>query len=286
MSHATTNAPALERITTSHLLSALNGVSMGRTFDLGTDMGGVGMPHGSAEVFSPFRVTPYRTPVSLRDDADPPAFDFSMEVIQGSPHLGSHIDGLAHVQSRGMCFGGHHAREIYSDFGWEANGMETVSPIIGRGVLLDVAGALGVEMLEDEFEIQPDHVKQTCATQGTSVRDGDVVLVRTGKFRQYAHDGEAYFASQPGVGPDAAIWLYDRGMAVMGTDTSGTEPLPFTDPNRTTHQVMIVERGVMLLEILDLEELAAERIYEFLFVCLPLRIVGATGSWVRPVALV
>ena len=113
------------------------------------------------------------------------------------------------------------------------------------------------------------------------------MLVRSGWFGAwYASDPDAYFASQPGVGPDAALWLYERGMALLGTDTSGTEVIPMPDLERTTHGVLLVERGVHLIEIPDLEALAAEPAFEFLFVCLPLRITGATGSWLRPVAVV
>jgi kynurenine formamidase len=113
------------------------------------------------------------------------------------------------------------------------------------------------------------------------------VLVRTGWLKAwYGSGSDTYFASQPGVGPDAALWLYERGMALLGTDTSGTEALPWPDPARTTHVEMLVKRGVHLIEIMDLESVADEQRYEFLFLCLPLRISGATGSWLRPVAVV
>jgi kynurenine formamidase len=113
------------------------------------------------------------------------------------------------------------------------------------------------------------------------------VLIRTGWFAAWYRTNPAvYFDSQPGVGPDAALWLYDRGMALLGTDTSGTEVIPMPDKERTTHGVMLVERGVHLIEIMDLEAVAAERIHEFCFVCLPLRITGATGSWLRPIAII
>lgn len=75
-------------------------------------------------------------------------------------------------------------------------------------------------------------------------------------------------------------------MAVLGADSTGIEPLPFPDPARTTHRAMLVERGVHLVENLYLDELAADGVAEALFVCLPLKITGATGSWVRPVAIV
>ena len=135
--------------------------------------------------------------------------------------------------------------------------------------------------LGDRFEVQVD------SPQGTQLRSGDSVLVRTGWLKAWYDAAPAtYFASQPGVGPDAAIWLHEQGMALLGTDTSGTEVVPMPDLERTTHGALIVERGVHVIEIMDLESVADERAYEFLFVCLPLRITGATGSWLRPVAIV
>jgi kynurenine formamidase len=74
-------------------------------------------------------------------------------------------------------------------------------------------------------------------------------------------------------------------MAVLGTDTTGTEPLPFPDIANTTHRAMLVERGVHLLENVFLEELARDSVREAVFVCLPLKLTGATGSWIRPIAI-
>jgi kynurenine formamidase len=277
--------PALGRIGPAQRLAALGLVREGRTVELGTTFGR-DMPQGSNETFFGFRVSQYRTPKSLTTRQQP-GFDFSMEVIQGSPHLGSHIDGLAHIQSEGRLYGDHEVVDVFTDWGWKVNGIETVAPIVGRGILLDVAAALGTPRLDERYEVTPMDLERTCHAQGSDIRLGDIVLVRTGHFAAfYDSDPDRYFRSQPGVGPEAAVWLYERGMAVLGTDTSGTEVVPFPDPDRTTHRAMIVERGVHLLEILDLERAAAEHQYEFCFICLPLRIVGATGSWIRPIAFV
>ncbi len=265
--------------------SALRIAQTGRCYDLATELGHH-MPQGPPETFGGFRVTPYRTPQALIQPEDPPPFDFSMELITGSVHVGTHIDGLAHIHSRGCMFGGHRTTESYTDFGWRHNGAETIAPIIVRGILLDVASALGVTVLQDGHEITVAELRACARIQGTEVRTGDAVLVRTGKIAQFLAHDEQYFAGQPGVGADAAIWLHDQGMSVLGTDTSGTEPHPILDLARTTHQAMLVDRGVHLLEILDLEQLARDHVYEFCLICLPLKIVGATGSWVRPVALV
>jgi kynurenine formamidase len=266
-------------------LAALGLVGQGRVIELGTTFGR-DMPQGNPDAFYGFRVTQYRTPKALTTRQSP-GFDFSMEVITASPHLGTHVDGLAHISCHGRMFGGHDVRDAYTDFGWRVNGMEHSSPFVGRGVLLDVAAALGVPSLPDRYEVTPDDLARTLHVQGSALQDGDAVLVRTGWMAAwYEREPDRYFASQPGVGPDAALWLFERGMALLGTDTSGTEVIPMPDPERTTHGVMIVERGVHLIEIMDLESIAAERIHEFLFVSLPLRIAGATGSWLRPVAII
>ncbi len=281
-----TEAPVqgLDRIGPAQVLEALASVREGRLIELGTTFGR-DMPQGSPDAFYGFRLTQYRLPKALTTRRSP-GFDFSMDVITASPHLGTHIDGLAHISCHGQMFGGHELADVYGDFGWAVNGMEHVRPIVGRGVLLDVAAALGVEHLDDRYEITPADLERTLEAQEVTLQPGDCFLVRTGWFRaRYAADPDSYFATQPGVGPDAALWLYERGMALLGTDTSGTEVIPMPDPERTTHGVLLVERGVHLIEIMDLEVIAAERRSTFAFVGLPLRITGATGSWLRPIAM-
>jgi kynurenine formamidase len=266
------------------ILAALALPTTGRIYDLGTEFGN-DMPQGPRASFGGFRLSPYRTPRCLAA-ADPPGFDFSMEVITGSPHLGTHFDGLAHVQSFGRVHGGAAARDVYHDFGWRANGMEHAAPVLCRGILLNVPPTLGVASLPDRYEITVDDLRRTLDAQGTDLREGDAVLVRTGWFAaHYRTNPDAYFASEPGIGPAAAVWLADHGMRLLGTDTSGTEVVPMPDPGRTTHAAMLVDRGLHLIEIMDLEAVAADRRHAFLFIALPLRIVGGTGSWLRPIAV-
>jgi kynurenine formamidase len=275
----------LARLDAAHVLAALGLVREGTIFDLGTELG-PDMPVGPADTFAGFRLTPYRTPRNLRGPFR--GHDFSMEVLSGSPHVGSHMDGLAHIQFDGRIYGGHLVVDAYGDSGWAVNGMEGVPPIVTRGVLLDLPRELsGGAPLADEYEVTIDDVERSIAAAAISIRPGDAVLVRTGKYAaDYERDPAAYFGPQPGVGPDAALWLWERGMALLGTDTSGTEAYPFPNPERTTHRVLVVERGIHLLEILDLERLAASGKREFLLICLPLKIRGGTGSWVRPIAII
>jgi kynurenine formamidase len=274
-----TDPGALARIGAQEVLGALGLPRVGRIYDLGLEIN-ERIPPGPATPFSmAFRVTSEGTGVG-----EP--YQFTAEVIHGNLHCSTHLDALIHVQAAGRIYGGGLASEWRTDSGWKRNGMETVAPIIGRCVILDVAELKGVEALPDGYEITVDDLAGACDARGVAVRTGDIVLVRTGKIREFFAHTPAYGSAEPGVGPDGATWLYDQGMAVLGTDTTGTEPLPFPDAARTTHQVMLVERGVHLIENLYLDEICAAGVREALFMCLPLKITGATGSWVRPVAII
>jgi kynurenine formamidase len=264
-------------ITTPAVLAALALVTQGRVYDLGLEINDR-IPHNPDSVrFSPaFTSTPEGTGVHS-------PFQFAAEVITGALHVSTHIDALVHVQAEGRIHGGAKASEVRGDRGWKQQGIETVPPILGRGLILDVARARGVDRLADGTEVTVADLQAILATSGRRVREGDIVLVRTGKIREFYADSASFQAAEPGVGRDAAIWLYEQGMAVLGTDATGTEPLPFVDAVRTTHRAMLVERGVHLIENLTLEELSRDAVGEGLFVTLPLKITGATGSWVRPV---
>lgn len=271
---------ALAKLTPSTTLAALRTVAHGEVFDLAVEIS-ERMPQGPRGPFVPFSLVSSATPELGRDEWP---YTFSAETVIGTLHTSTHIDALIHVQHEGRTYGGHEAADIRTDRGWTRYGAETISPIVTRGVVLDVAGALGVERLDDGYEITVEDLR-AAGVDEVGVRDGDAVLVRTGKIAQYLSEPEAFGAGEPGVGVDAAIWLYDRGMALLGTDTTGTEPLPFADPARTVHRALLIDRGVHLVENLSLEQLAADGVREGIFVCLPLKIRGATGSWVRPVLI-
>lgn len=272
---------ALSRVGPTQVVDALRLGHAGRVYDLGLETN-ERMPQGGRGVFVPFSRAFSATPEGTGAEA---AFAFAAEVIIGSLHTSTHIDGLIHIQSEGRVYGGARASEVRNDQGFLQNGMETVPPIVSRGVLLDIAGLLGVEALPDLYEITVEDLQAACELGGIEIRTGDVVLVRTGKVREFFASPAAYETSQPGVGPDAAVWLYERRMAALGTDTTGTEPVPHPNPVRTTHRVMLVERGVHLIENVFLDELARDNVLESTFICLPLKITGATGSWVRPIAI-
>jgi kynurenine formamidase len=208
---------------------------------------------------------------------------FAVEAIASSLHASTHIDAVVHPVVDGLVHGGVSATEAVDGAAFRDKGVDTIAPIVARGLLIDIPRALGKERVEDGYSVTVDDVESALARQHVSIEPGDVALVRTGKITDFDL-GDLYLESQPGVGLDAAVWLADRGVVALGTDTAGTEPLPLADVRRTVHAALLVERGVYLIENLWLEELAARQCYESLFICSPLKMRGATASWVRPIA--
>jgi kynurenine formamidase len=270
---------ALSRIDNAAVRAALSIAKRGRVFDLGLELN-TRIPHNPD--FVRFSLAFTQTPEGT--GAVSP-FQYSAEAIFGALHIGTHIDALIHVQKDGRIYGGHLASESRNDRGWTRYGIETVPPILGRAVVLDIPCLKGLNRLPDRYEVTVEDLKAELTRTDSEIRKGDIVIVRTGKIQDFG-DEAAFQAAEPGVGRTAALWLYDAGMAVLGTDTTGTEPLPFDDPAVTTHGAMLTESGVHLIENLNLEEVSQANIREGFFVALPLKITGATGSWLRPVLVV
>lgn len=273
---------ALERLTEERLLDAVSLIKRGVVYDLGLPLD-ERIPQGNPGVFTPFSFTWRVTP---EDAGAVDGYQYAAETIIACPHVSTHIDALVHCQAENRVFGGMPVSQARGDRGFRVHGAETIRPLLGRAIVLDVAALHGAETLTDGSEITVEDLTATAERTGVQVRQGDIVLVRTGKIREFFADPVAFQAGQPGVGAAAAVWLYEQGMAALGTDTTGTEPLPFSNPAHTTHRAMLVERGVHLIENLDLTVPCADGVGEGLFVCLPLKITGATGSWVRPVLVV
>jgi len=263
----------------STILEALRIPREGRVYDLGLELNDR-IP--SNPDFTPLGLTFTHTP---EETGKRSPFQFSADSFGGGLHIGTHMDAFIHVQAEDRIFGGALARDARTDRGWQQFSMETVAPMVGRGIVLDIPALKGRIRLEDRYEITVADLKAEVARTGLAIRQGDIVLVRTGKILDWDNPA-AFQAAEPGVGREAAIWLYEAGMAILATDTTGTEPLPFTDVANTTHRAMLVDRGVHLLENLNLEELAKDKVKEGLFITLPLKITGATGSWIRPVMVV
>ena len=209
-------------------------------------------------------------------------------VLTMMEHSGTHIDALCHQACDMKMHGDVAAESTETPAGFTQLGIETVPPLLGRGVLLDVAGQRGVDRLPARYEITADDLSSCAATQGIEVRPGDVLLVRTG-FAQLWHD-EAAYLDAAGIAKSGSIWVGERGVRAVGADNMAWDVPGVRDPETGStlfaHIHLLVRLGIYILENLTLEELAKDRRWEFGFVGVPLKFTGATGSPIRPLALV
>jgi kynurenine formamidase len=202
-------------------------------------------------------------------------------------HTGTHIDALCHQACGLKMHGGVPASDVETPFGFTQLGIETVPPLLGRGVLLDVAGWKGQAPLPRRYSISADELKACAAAQQLEVRPGDVLLVRTGYDTLW--QDEAIYLDAAGVAKSGTLWAAERGVRAVGADNMAwdvpDERDPETGATLFAHVYLLPQQGVYIIENLNLQELARDRRWEFAFIGIPLKFQGATGSPLRPLAL-
>ncbi|TMD10844.1 MAG: cyclase family protein [Chloroflexi bacterium] len=203
-------------------------------------------------------------------------------IIVTPEHSGTHIDALAHQAENLTLYGGVHVDEgVQTSAGFKKLGIETMAPLVSRGVLLDVAGE---RRLDPEYAITAADLERA---ERAEVRAGDAVLVRTGYGALWSKPDEYLRAA--GVSAAGSRWLIDKKVGAVGADNMAFDVMGPADPELKVtlpgHLLLLVRSGIPIIENVNLEELAAAGVEEFLFVCLPLKMRGATGSPVRPIAI-
>jgi kynurenine formamidase len=254
-----------------------------RIFDLAQPFAN-GMPQSPNHPRFHFALT-RRHGDSIRDGGGSAA----AELLVLGGHVGTHVDALAHVSQDGMLHGGIDADEAQRGGRFTAHGIDMVEPFVGRGILLDVAALHGVDVLPPGMVVTAADLEAAAAQGGVVPAPGDVVLVRTG-WAWLWDDPEAfvgYTTGVPGPGEEAAGWLARFGIRASGSDTIAYEAIaPGAGHSKLpVHRRFLVDEGIHIIETMNLEGLAEARVHEFLFVAAPLKLVGGTGSPLRPLAL-
>jgi kynurenine formamidase len=208
-------------------------------------------------------------------------------VLSEIGQVGTQFDGFAHQSHRNSHYNCFKTDEISSRGGFTKLGVQNTGAFITRGVLIDVAGFKGVEMLGDNYEITVEDIEGALKKQNTTLQAGDAIIINTGWGRLYGKDNARFVKTCPGIGVKAATWLIGKDPILLGSDNWPVEvaPNPDTQLSLPVHQVALVVNGVHLLENLKLDELVAKQAYEFAFIMEPLKIQGATGSTVSPIAV-
>ena len=183
-------------------------------------------------------------------------------------HMGTHIDALNHFGLDGKIWNGFSAAEHAGDRGWQVAGAENIPTIVARGVLIDVAAAKAVGMLPDGYRITREDLVSALRKQNTSLKEGDVVLIRTGRMQHY-DNAETYMANPPGIGMAAARFLVEEnGAMIVGADNLSFESFPseLDTDYVPVHTYLLAEQGTPIIELANLEDLSRDKVYEFAFI--------------------
>lgn len=201
--------------------------------------------------------------------------------------VGTQFDALPHIGIGEDLYNCNKNAAIATRNGFTRLGVENVGALMTRGVMLDIAALKGVDILPVNYEITVADLEAAIQKQGTPVGKADVVLVRTGWGRHYVVNNATFNSGQPGIGTGAAEWLAAKDIMLVGSDNWGIEVFPNPDKELRfpVHQIMLTVNGIYQIENMNLEELSKEKAYEFAFVVQPLKIKGATGSTVAPIAI-
>jgi kynurenine formamidase len=210
-----------------------------------------------------------------------------VEQVEATQQMGTHVDGLNHLQIGDQVYNGWTLDEIVEEHGTNRLGIDTLPQLVTRGLLIDVAKFLGVQRLAAGEVITPETVREILTQRGLSVEPGDAMLFHTGWGAQWT-DSDAYLDGEPGPGMAMVEFLAESRVALVGCDTWSFGPVPPENPARPFEvpQTLNVRHGVVVAENLSLGELAAAGVAEFMFVLSHARLRGATGAWVAPLAII
>lgn len=279
----------LNLLTAQHRRAALAAVREGTSIGCGVPMGGRPPVGGGA---AHLHIT------DGGDVAPPVGFGRARDWLSVGPHGfdHTHLDALCHVFYDGRMYNGRPATEVRST-GAVSNGVGVAGDgIVGRGVLLDIAALSEMGHVDPAAPVRIGDLEEAERRAGVDVGEGDLLLVRVGRWGREGQAGgstqapDASGPSMAGLHPECLTWLHRRQVALLGSDgAQDVLPAPFA-VRSPIHVGGLVYMGLPLVDNAQLDALAtactARAQWTFLLVVAPLRLVGATGCVVNPVAVV
>jgi kynurenine formamidase len=273
----------ITRETNRAILDHLDGTHV---FDLNVEYF-IGMPSWVAAGDPPYGIWMTHTPQGSVNDnlsgvgsAVHKKYSYCGDSIHLYTHCGTHIDTLNHLGHYGTFWNGWTADKDLGSRIWNKGGPENYPPVIARGVMLDIAATKGVDTLPDSYAITPKDLQAAARRQKVELRKQDVVLIRTGRMNAWP-DFHGYLDRTPGISLASAKWLCEEvGAMCIAADTIALEVLPSEEQNvfLPVHSYMFSTAGAQIIEVVDMNELAAEKQYEFALLGFPMKLRGATGA--------
>src|SRR5216684_3825870 len=207
-------------------------------------------------------------------------------VVTELGQIGTQLDAFSHQMWGDSFYNCFKLGDIGTRSGFKKLGVEHVGSLMTRGVLIDVAGLKGVDMLPTSYNITADDLQQALARTNMKLEPGDAVVIRTGWSKLMGKDNQRYGRANAGIGIAAAQWLVTQDPMLIAADNCCVEVRPSEAPHSLpVHAMMLIQHGIYLIENLLLDPLAAANAHEFAFIVQPLKIKGGTGSAVAPIAV-
>ena len=206
-------------------------------------------------------------------------------VITELGQVGTQLDGFAHQMYGTSFYNCFQYKDIATRSGFSKLGIENVGSLISRGVLIDIAALKGVDILPQDYEITDIDLQQALKRQAISVQAGDTVLIYTGWGKHRGQDNKLYGSDTPGIGTAAGLWLAEQQAMVVGADNCCIEFRSASRDELPVHSLLLIQHGIYMVENMELQALAEAKVYEFAFVMQPLKLKGATGAAVAPIAI-
>ena len=274
----------LNYVTPEKTLAATKLVTRGKAYRLGIET------NKNTPAFPPrsWSITIVQPGQHAGQTLGPSKTTYNDDILAGWVGIGSQLDGLGHIGIDNVYYNCNKAAEFVDSGGLKKLGIENVPPIATKGILLDMAGYFGTDIVKEGTAFNRAEIEGAMRKQGIrSIERGDVVLFHTGWTKLIGKDDKRYGSVEPGLGVGGARYLAERGVAMVGADTWGLEVIPFEKDAGVfeVHQILLPMNGIYILENMETAEMVKDQAWEFLFTLGPSRITGAVQAIINPIAI-
>jgi len=210
------------------------------------------------------------------------------DVLQMWLGTGPQLDGLGHMGEAGEFYNCNQGKDFSIITGLTKLDISGIPPMVGRGVMIDIAKQMGVDSLQAGQPITSDDIKAAMKSQGVTVGEGDVVLLHTGYTDATLKQNPSLWAgSIPGITNEASVFLAGLKPMAVGADTWGLGAVPPRAGDKIfyDHVVLLKQHGIYILETMNTGRLSDEGVHEFMFVLGQARLKGAVQMIINPVAM-
>lgn len=213
---------------------------------------------------------------------------YNDDLVQMWLGIGSQLDGLGHMGEGDEYYNCHKASEFIDINGLKKLGTHQVPPLVGRGIMLDMAKHFGVTAMKAGETITPDDIKAAAKEQNISFSTGDIILFHTGWTDATLNsDPQTWGSMEPGLSNQAAAYIATFNPVAVGADTWGLEAVPQAEGDLLFygHVELLKKHGIYILETMNTGRLAREGVHEFMFVLGQARVRGTVQMVINPVAM-